>query len=101
MINPKDFKPEEIAALCERAMAVMSATDHICGSTSIGDIDLHQTNLENAEGELTHLLNFLDMKIGEMKNSAGAVKAMLKDVARHKDRSKRSYWNLKKSPSLS
>lgn len=60
MINSREFTPQEIQALCERAMAVMSATDHICGSTSIVDQDQHMTNVENSRGEIGHLLNFLE-----------------------------------------
>lgn len=86
---------DDIERICTGAAAVLSRTESICTSTSLPDVEAHQTEIEQSQGELDKLRNFLDAELGNLKNSIAAVKAMDADLSRHFERCKRSYWALK------
>lgn len=83
---------DDIKRIYEEAKQAMSLTDRACSSTSPNEIDAHQTRLEQSQSGLETLHVFLQTEIDRMKSSLGAVKVMQKDLQRHMDRSKRSYW---------
>lgn len=100
MSNPVSdamLSPEEMRGLCDHAQETMKQTDAFLTGTSFPDIGQHMSALESAESGVEHVENDLQKRIGDLKNSLGAVSLLKKDLKRHWERSKRKYWEIRKA----
>lgn len=97
MLEPSPLSADDMKRLCQCAQDTLSSTEIVLTSTSYQELDAHMGRLEDAEGWIESVELDLERRLGELKNSLGAVRLQKKDIQRHFERSKRQFWSLKKA----